>query len=255
MKRRWKEKWVIFRHICNRLKRHSMKIPYQTSTHETDQNIVGVAWNRTKGQLSGVRGWWNIHVLAAVATQIYRGLHRSCPTCRDRHHTTWRVPASLAQSSDHWISLPATNLAQLADLTRPFCPCHRRNCSCSCGFLYSFRGLFCSLCDFLSAPYVPMIIWVMPYVTGPAWMSNLFLGEWKAGGRTINLLPKHRWGLITYCLYNLWARNHRFLNSYLHHPAPLSSIASSAPCLILLWEHMCQHVSMYILSNFYQAPY
>ena len=152
---------------------------------------------------------------------ICRGLHKSCTTCRDCHRTTWRVLASLTQSNHRRISLVTTNLAQLADLTRPFCPCHRRICSCSCGFLYSLRGLFRSLCDLLFAPYVPMMIWVMPDVTGSAWMSNLSLGRWKTDGRTINLLLKHWWGLITYCLCNIWAHNHRF-NWQL--PTPSSTI-------------------------------
>ena len=66
------------------------------------------------------RGWWNAYVLAAVATQTCHGLHRSCPTCRDRHRTTWRVPAFLARSSIAGSLLPPPILPNLPTWCAPF---------------------------------------------------------------------------------------------------------------------------------------
>ena len=161
------------------------------------------------------QGWWNVHDLGTVASQICRYLHQSCLTCRDCHNTIWRVPAIVGSPS------PPPILPNLLTWRAPGL-CHRRICSCSCGFLYSICGIFCSLCDLFSAPYVPMMIWVIMDVPVPTWRSNLLLDGCRTGDRTISLLLKHRWGLITYCLWNLWAHNHQFHNSYLHHPAPLS---------------------------------
>ena len=172
-----KKKWDIFRHMYNHVKSPAWHDKKRTRLHDTRQFKIGVAWNRTNGRSAGRstnqryvhQEWWNVHVLAAVDTHICCGLHQSCLTCRDCHRKTRRVPASLAPLPylpRHHRSCPTYRLeAPLAHITAGSAVAAVASSTAS---VVSY-----SLCDLLSAPYVPTMIWVMPDMTGPARTRNL----------------------------------------------------------------------------------
>ena len=137
----------------------------RTRLQHTRQFEIGVAWSRKKGRSAGRstnqryvhRECWNVHVLAAMATQICRGLYQSCPSCCDYHCKIRRGLASLAPLPDlphhHW-SCPTYWLdVPLAHITVEFAVAAMTSTTASV--------VSCSLYDLLFALYVPTMIWAM----------------------------------------------------------------------------------------------
>ena len=186
--------------MCNRVKRHEHEITRtsQTSTYETDQNVRNM--KQDKWAVAGVQCSPRMMERTCLSRSGQLNMPWSSPILLD---LPWSPPYKLTRPGVPWPIKPSSDLPR--------------------------RHQSCPTCQ-LDAPLAhatarSAFAVVASSMTRPAWTSDLSLGGWRTGDRTINLLLKHWWGLITYCLPKLWTHNiidSTTVTYTVHSAAPLS---------------------------------